>query len=266
MSGSEQLQACEDFWETDMGAWFPGQRVVFRGKDLFEYGEHVSWTKLVFYGISGREFDQRELKMLESMMIFGSSFPDPRLWNNRVAALAGTARSTATLAIAAANAVTEAKVFGHRPILKAYDYLAQGVKATEQGECAEEFVFSWMKKERCVPGFGRPVVEVDERVGPLMKVARDLGFDDGLHVKFAFKTEEILSSSRYKLGMNAAALVSALAADMGVGMRNFYMFSWLSFVGGMFPCYVDALQKPQGSFFPLSCNRISYKGQGRRNW
>ena len=266
MPGSNPLKEYENSWHTKMGAWFPGERVVYRGKELLSDFSDKSWTSLVFYGISGREFSADELKMLESMMIYGSSFPDPRLWNNRIAALAGTARSTATLGIAAANAVTEAKVFGHRPILKAYDFLAQGVESIQQGVNTQEFVFAWMKKERCVPGFGRPVVEIDERIPPLLKVAESLGFANGDHVRFAFETEKILINSRYKLGMNAAALVSALAADMGVSMRDFYMFSWLSFLGGMFPCYVDALEKPEGSFFPFSCERISYKGQGRRTW
>ena len=37
-----------------------------------------------------------------------TSYPDARIWNNRVAALAGSARSTGNLGVSAALAVSEA--------------------------------------------------------------------------------------------------------------------------------------------------------------
>ena len=51
-----------------------------------------------------------------------TSYPDARLWNNRVAALAGTARSTGTLGIAAALAVSEAKIYGGAHNLRAANF------------------------------------------------------------------------------------------------------------------------------------------------
>ncbi|MDM3872103.1 hypothetical protein QSV34_12175 [Porticoccus sp. W117] len=262
----EELKKYEDRWETSVGACIPGERVIFRGKDLFTDAYDLGWVGLLFYGISGREFSKPELEMLEAMMVISGSFPDPRIWNNRISALAGTARSTASLGFSAATAVTEAQIYGHGAVIKAFEFIEAGTKATANGANLEEFTLSWMKKARRVPGFGRPITDVDERLGPLLAVAKKLSLDGGPHLAFALSVESFLKNSRYKQGMNAAGLVCALAADMNVSMRDFYMFSWLSFLGGIFPCYTDATEKPEGSFFPLSCKKINYVGKGRRTW
>ena len=58
MQGPKTLLECEDHWVTDLGAWFPGERVVFRGKDLFQELGDSSWMGLLLYGITGREFNR----------------------------------------------------------------------------------------------------------------------------------------------------------------------------------------------------------------
>jgi len=266
VSNPEFLLQYIDRLETNKGAWFPGERVVFRGKDLFTEVSKLGWLGILFHGVSERNFSASELEMLECMMMMGGSFPDPRLWNNRVAALAGSARSTTTLAIASGNAVTEAKVYGHQPIFKACVFVLEGFKEYEGGKSLEEIVYSKMKKDRCVPGYGRPITDIDERIEPVLNTAKKLGFADGKYLKFAFEVEEFLKNSRYKIGMNAAALFAAFSADLGLTPREFYMFSCLSFSGGMFPSYVDAIEKPEGSFFPLTCDRLTYNGQSKRIW
>ncbi|MGS2724552.1 hypothetical protein ACVBEJ_12485 [Porticoccus sp. GXU_MW_L64] len=262
----DRLKRFEDYWETTMGACFPGERVVLRGKDLFDEAYESGWLSLLLYGITGKEFNETDLEMMEAMIALCGSYPDPRIWNNRVSALTGTSRSTASLGFAAAAAVTEAQIYGHGAVLKATEFLEEGVKRVEDDNKIAEFSLSWMKKERRIPGFGRPITDIDERIEPLLRIAKRLGVDKKPHVVFALKVESYLKNSRYKQGMNAAGLVCALAADMGVTMRDFYMISWLSFLGGFFPCYIDAVNKPEGAFFPLSCKRINYVGKGRRTW
>ena len=94
MRGPEKLLENENHWETRMGGWFPGERVVYRGQDLHVDLKDMSWMELYVYGITGRRFDEKQLKILNAIWA-NTSYPEPRLWNNRVAALAGTARSTA---------------------------------------------------------------------------------------------------------------------------------------------------------------------------
>lgn len=264
--GPVYLSQCENNWETDVGAWFPGEAVIYRGKDLFSEVSDLGWLGMLLYGITGRVFSETQVQLIEKIMIMASSFPDPRLWNNRVAALAGTARSTHTLGISAANAISETKVFGHRPSIKVMDFLFRVDEFCAQGGDIKEFVFTELKINRKISGYGRPLANKDERIEPLLKSAQKLNAADGRFTSLVFEVEGILSTSKYRMKANVAALAAGLLADQGVSVREFYHISWLSFLGGMFPCYQDAADKTQGSFFPISCQGLKYKGNERRTW
>jgi len=249
-----------------MGAWFPGERVVFRGKDLFRELRDVNWMTLLLYGITGRMLDEKQVRLFEGFWRICTSYPDPRLWNNRIAALAGTARSTAALAIGAATAVSEASIYGRRPDIRAIDFLFRAQQQLDRGTDLEELVSLEMRQYRGIAGYGRPIIRDDERIGPLMALAEELGFSAGPYVKLAFAVEKALLRGRWRLHMNVLALGAALAADQGLSRQEFYQFLVLCFSAGMFPCYADALSKPEGSFFPLRCERLKYRGIARRRW
>jgi hypothetical protein len=266
VQGPKYLIESEDHWVTNMGAWFPGERVIFRGKDLFHELNDLSWMGLLLYGITGRIFNKKQIRLFEGIWTLCTSYPDPRLWNNRVAALAGTARSTATLAISAANAASEASIYGYRPILQVSDFLFRIQQCLEKGDELEELVQAELKKYKIIPGYGRPITRKDERIEPLMALAKKLGFSKGPYVKLAFDVEKILLDGRWRLHMNIASVMAALAADQGLSCREYYHYAILSFSAGMLPCYIEALEKTEGTFFPLNCDRIQYEGKPRRAW
>ncbi|HFD13290.1 MAG TPA: hypothetical protein ENJ32_12610, partial [Crenotrichaceae bacterium] len=133
MKGPQTLLDAENNWQTDLGAWFPGERVVLRGKDLFHELGDYSWMGLLLYGITGREFNEKQIRLFEGMWTISTSYPDPRLWNNRVAALAGTTRSTSVLGISAATAVSEASIYGRRPDIRTIDFLYRAKKQLSSG-------------------------------------------------------------------------------------------------------------------------------------
>src|SRR5882724_1198831 len=122
MKGPQLLFDHQDRLATRMGGWFPGQRVVFRGKDLHVDLKDIDWLDLYVYGITGRRFTKEQIRVLHAIWTF-TSYPDPRLWNNRVAAAAGSARSTGHLAISGAIAVSEASIYGGKPVIRAIDFL-----------------------------------------------------------------------------------------------------------------------------------------------
>lgn len=266
MRGPKTLLEHEDRWVTNMGAWFPGERVVFRGKDLFHDLRNLSWMSLLLYGITGRFLKERQVRLLEGLWTLCISYPEPRLWNNRVATLAGTVRSTATLAISSANGVSEATIYGHRPIIRAIDFLLRTKQRIDEGADLEGLIETELITYRTIAGYGRPVTRTDERIGPLMGLARELGFSDGPHVALAFQIERILLEGRWRLNMNIAALAAALAADQELSPSEYYAFLVLGFSGGMFPCFMDAIGKPEGTFFPLRCSRLKYEGVNCRTW
>lgn len=116
-----------------------------------------------------------------------------------------------------------------------------------------------------MPGFGRPVTSRDERVKPLLQAAKELGFASGCYLNLVFEIEQLLKKNRYKLNANIAIYCSALFSDLGYTPSESYMIAVLAFSAGMIPCYMDALEKPEGCLFPLDCTTIKYNGQEKRS-
>ncbi len=267
MRGPELLFEYEDNWITNMGMFFPDQgRVVFRGRDLLKDLSCMPWMGLFLHGITGRIFDEKQIRLFEGIWVICTSYPDPRLWNNRVAALAGTARSTAALAMGASTAVSEASIYGRRPDIRAIDFLYKTQRQLDQGVDLKALIKAEYRKHRTIPGYGRPLRGKDERIEPLMALARNLGFADGIHVKLAFSIEKALLEGRWRSSMNIAALCAALAADQVLSPRQFYHYSLFSFSIGMLASHIDTASKPEGAFFPLRCDRIHYAGRNQRSW
>jgi citrate synthase len=282
MRGPKQLFESEDRWVTSMGAWFPGERVVLRGQDLFHDLKDLSWMALLLYGITGRILDERQGRLFEGIWVLSTSFPESRLWNNRVAALAGTSRSTGTLGVSAAIAVSEAIIYGHKPLMAAMDFLLHIKNRLDNGADLYQLLNEELDKAKAsnrgrpgsgenrqvamIPGYGRPLTHKDERIQPLMQLAKELRYADGPVVKLAFQVEQALLQSGRNLYMNVAALMAALAADQRLTPRQFYYYVILCFTAGIIPCAIDASIQPAGTFFPLRCNRIQYEGNPRRLW
>ena len=250
---------------TRAGAFFPGERVVFRGHDLHKLLEDMDWLELYLFGITGRRFTSQEVKVVQALWSY-TSYPDARIWNNRVAALAGNARSTGTLAVAAAQAVSEAMIYGRGIDVRASEFLTRAKILVDGGADLKELVRTEVKSKRNIAGYGRPLVAQDERIAPVMSLIREKGLDNGAHLKLAFEVEKILLEGRWRMRMNYAALAAALCADMGMSPVEYYFASFMAFIAGMPPCYLDALKKPEGSLFPLPCRMISYEGVEIRRW
>jgi len=265
MSGPGILEEHVGKLVTSAGAAFPGERVVFRGHDLHSSLKDLDWLELYLFGITGRRFTKRQMKVLHALWTY-SSYPDARIWNNRVAALAGTARSTGVLGIAAALAVSEARLYGWGAVLRVSVFLTRTKIQVETGANLDELVRSELKNQRGIAGYGRPLVSADERINPMMALMREQGLDGGPHLKLAFDVENILLEGRWRLRMNYAALSAAIAADFGLSPQESYFFGVGGFFGGMPPCFLDAVEKPELQLFPLPCRMLSYEGVPRRSW
>ncbi len=266
MKGPTALISAEDRWETRMGKSFPGERVVYRGKDLFRDLRDLSWMQLYLYGITGRLFTEQQAKLFEGMWTLCTSYPDPRLWNNRIGSLAGTQRSTGTLALSAAIAVSEASIYGRRPDIRAIDFLIRAKSKLDRGIELRTAVAEELEKYRVIYGYGRPIINKDERIIPLLSLAKELNLADGPYVQLAFAVEEVLLQGRWRMRMNVAALLAGLTADQGLSAHEFYLFLVPCFTAGVLPCFIEASERPEGTFLPLPCKRIRYTGAPPRNW
>ncbi len=248
-----------------MGAAVAHDPVMFRNRNLHRDFCKSSWFEVYLFGITGRIFSDRELRVLNAMWIF-TSYPDPRIWNNRIAALAGTVRSTGALALGAAIAISEAEIYGGKPIFRAVNVLQNARKWVESDNHLDDFLTRELKEHRKIPGFGRPKAVGDERIQPLLGLLEATGYQSGVHIDLAFAIEKSLRDGRWRFRMNYAGLVAAVCADLGFSAQEAYLYSIAGFLAGFLPCYIDAIEHPLGSFFPMRCARINYEGPEPRSW
>ncbi len=265
MKGPNRLIKSEGRWRTRMGKCFPGERVIFRGKDLHEELGNNTWLSLYVFAVTGRELPPDVVRLIELMWL-QTNYPDPRIWNNRVASLAGTTRSTGALGISAALAVSEATIYGRRADLRAYGFLTNARKRFEIGESVASIVSSEIRTRRGLPGFGRPIVSNDERIEHMMHILEEYQQDRFPTVRLAFNIEQVSKESRYRLRLNYAGLTAAICADIGLSAREYYLMAYPVFLAGMIPCYLDSEEQPAGTFFPIACNHLEYSGPPIRKW
>lgn len=266
MKSPTALLSVEDHWETHMGLSFAGERAVYRGKDLFNDLKQWSWMQVYLYGITGRTFTEEQSKLFETMWIFGTSYPDPRIWNNRIGSLAGTARSTGILGLSAALAVSEANIYGGGPNIRSINFFLRAKKSLDEGKGLTKIVEEELKKNRNIYGYGRPIVNADERLEPMLRRAEELSLANGPHTQIALKVEKILLEGRWRMRMNITGLCAALSADQGLSEREHFMFTAPCFTAGIVPCFIEAHERQEGTFLPIRCNRIQYEGITRRKW
>lgn len=265
MNGPQMLQAAAGRLKTRMGLFFPGSHVVFRGHDLHAELKDLDWIELYVFGITGRRFGADQLRLMHALWTY-TSYPDARIWNNRVAGLAGSARSTGNLGMAAALAISEAHIYGRGNEMQAISFFLATRRALDAGDDLAGCIAREMANHRRIAGYGRPLVNADERIAPIMALAASLGLGDGAHIRLAFAVEKFLLDSGRKLRMNYGAIVSAFGADLGLSPREFYLFMFPSFLAGMAPCFIEAADKPEGSLFPARCEDIDYTGAAPRSW
>lgn len=264
MSAPHLLRDSANRLASRAGKAFVGSRAVFLGHDLHADLRHADWMALYLLSITGRRFDERQLRLLHAMWVC-TSYPDARLWNNRVAALAGSARSTPALGLSAALGMSEATVYGGHPCVRAIDFLSGAQRRVAAGEPLAAIVQQELAQRR-IYGYGRPIHSTDERLPWLLGIAGELGLDGGPHLALAHEVERLLVVRDARLKMNYAALTAGLAADLGLSVTEFHHFQVPMLLAGMTPCFIEAAERPAGSLFPLSCEHIAYEGVARRRW
>jgi len=261
MNGPEALVNSADRMNTRVGQAFVGTRAVFRGHDLHADLRHLDWMALFALGITGRHHSEPQIRLLHALWVC-TSYPDARIWNNRTAALAGSARSTPGLGIAAALAMSEATIYGGHPYVSSIDFL---IRARQQGGPLSAFVEAELAKGR-IYGYGRPIASIDERLPWVLGIAQELQLDGGPHLRIALEVEQLLVARNPRLRMNYAALMSALCADLGFSPTEMHHFQVPVFLAGMSPCFIEAAERAPGTVFPMSCAHIAYEGPAQRRW
>ncbi len=263
--GPDLLQENVGVLKSRMGTFFPGSHVIFRGHDLHKDLKDMDWMEIFVFGITGRRFSKEQIRLMQSIWTY-TSYPDVRLWNNRVAALAGSTRSTGTLGMAAALAVSEASIYGRGSDMRAIDFLIRTRRQMDEGGDLEQSIHQELELYRSISGYGRPLVNADERIQPILSLAKNLGLDQGPYLRLALAVEKILLAGRWRMKMNYAGVAAPLIADIGFSPREYYLFLFPAFLGGMPPGFIEASDRPEGTLYPIPCTDILYEGESKRSW
>lgn len=264
MNGPEMLKQHEGVLTTAVGAAYVGDHVIFRGHDLHKDLHDLPWHELCALGITGRRLDPRWLNIVQ-FAITTTSYPDARIWNNRVVALTGTTRSTSTLAFSAGQAVSEATIYGRQNEYRGLSFFLTIGKLLDSGLTLQQSLDEYQRTQGRFPGYGRPLATEDERIPPTMTRMAQQGVS-GRYTDLAHEIDALLVATGKPLKLNMGGFVSAVGADAGFTPSEFIMFLYHAFLGGMHPCYVEAIQKPIGALFPVQCDNIKYEGVTPRKW
>ncbi len=260
----KRLLETEKRWVTRKGKAFLSERVVVHGKDLHKELGDYQWIHLYLYAILGRDPGENVAKLFNAYWI-SSSYPDASIWPNHVAALAGTVRSTASLSLMAGLSISEASIYGRRPEVRALDFFYRAADYLDNGGTLSDFVQKEKSAGRTLYGYGRPLASTDERIPYMLAKAKEFGLDGGRHLQIALDVHRYLNE-KYGYSMNVAAVHAGLAADVGLTCQEYQLFLSPGFVTGMAPCYQDARDRPEGSFFPVRCSNVVYHGPAKRAW
>lgn len=261
------LESYEGPLKTEMGGAFPGERTIFRGQDLHTDLADLDSTELFVFGITGQRFPMETIKILNAIQV-STSYPDARLWNNRVVALAGSTRSTGALGIAGGVAASEAIVFGHQSVFAAMDFICRAMQAINDGIALPDIVRKELQQHKYIRGYGRPVAtsEIDERITFMTSLMKNLNVPTGKHLQLAFSIEQTLFEMGRPLRLNAAVVCPCIILDFGFSLVQAYMFLVPVFTLGMYPVFLEALERPSGATFPLRCSKIKYDGPDAQAW
>ncbi|MDC0664282.1 hypothetical protein [Marinobacter sp. SS21] len=259
-----RLLDTESHWLTNRGKAFLTERVVMHGRDLHKQLGNYEWLHLYLFSILGRDPGEQVYRLLNYYYV-ATSFPDPSIWPNHVTALAGSVRTTPSLALMAGLSISEASIYGRRPEVRALDFFYRAGRWCDEGKSLTEFVELEKSQGRIIYGYGRPLASADERISHTLEKAKEWGFSDGRFLNMALDVYEYLRTT-YGYSMNIAAIDAALAADVGLNAEEYQLFMTPIFLAGMTPCFLDAAEKPEGAFFPMRCTSICYGGPAKREW
>lgn len=249
------------------GGWRVGRDVVVHGRGLFdELLGHVSYFQLLVLNITGRLPERRLADWLEGTFMC-LSWPDARIWCNQIATYAGSLRATPAAAAGAGILASESRLYGPGTVRAATEFIVEAQRAVAAGAAPADVIREFRRRQRtqALPGFGRPVAKGDERVVAMKRLAQQLGFATGSHVRLADAIERELVESCGE-SMNLAGYIMAFLSDQGFTAAEIHALYSVCVEAGLLACYQEARAAPAEAFLPLRVDDIEYTGPPPRAW
>lgn len=245
-----------------IGGWIGGGTVYCHGENLLtdRLGKYSYMQNLVFI-LTGRKIDEKLAAWMDAGFL-GLSYPDPRIWCNQIAALAGTGKSSVVAATCAGVLATDSSMYGATPLRSGSEFIQAALKKKQTGMSAEEIVADEIRKSMGrvnIMGYARPVALSEERVVAMEQYAKVQGMERGEHLQLAFDIEAILLRDHGER-MNFNGYMSAFVSDQGFTPEQALNVCAMVAATGVTACYVDNADRPAEAFMPLRCDDIDYQG------
>lgn len=262
-------------WETyrgvirsHKGGWRIGHSVQSHGYSLLDelVGE-VSLMQVMIMNATGRLPERRLADWFEARQIC-LSWPDPRIWCNQIGALGGNLRASVAAATAAGIMASDSRSYGGpRTSVEGVRFIKHAMQLHQSGMSAGEIVEDASQRRNGKPGlmgYARPIAKGDERIPAMQRVTRQLGFHEGEHMQLAYAIDAVMQAD-YSEGMNINGYASAFFADQGLLDYEVGRISAVLVASGVTACYVDSVERPVESFYPLHCVDVDYTGPALRS-
>lgn len=198
------------------------------------------------------------------------SWPDSRIWCNQNGSLIGSTKGSPVAGIAAGILSADSRMYGPGSITGGAEFIVRAMEWYKQGMEPLDIIKKELSTKHTKPGikavivgYARPIATGDERVEAMEKVTTELGFQEGEHLKLAFKIHTTLAE-HYQENMNYVGYVTAFLTDQGFTPTEIYRIysTWVH--SGVHACYAEANDDVAGGFLPLTCEDIEYTGVAPR--
>jgi len=248
-----------------------GEWIIGGGSTLHSYNiqqdlvQNASWMQCMLLSVTGKLYPTNIATFVEALFVV-TGYPDPRLWCNRVGALAGSSQCSAAASIATSISSAEGMVYGGQAIYKSSIFLqkAHSQLFDNGGDALSLFVDDYLSQKKTIFGFGRPLTNTEERIHPIIEKALSLGLNEGRYCLVAKNIESYLQARSKNIILNFGGYIAAWLLDLGFKSVQIYHIQTLLFYNGMVPCYIEAFENEPGTFLPIACEDILYEGVEER--
>lgn len=250
------------------GGWRIGRGIESHGYNLIDdlVGHHT-YMQIVVLNATGRMPSRNLAEWMEAAHVC-LSWPDARIWCNRIGALGGSANAGPIPTVSGGLMAQDSTAYGSRTLVGGLKFISKALKTINSRKISvEEFVEEEVRKSGGKPflmGFARPIAKGDERVNALDRVASNLEFEHGSHLKLAFQIEKELSC-RFDETMNINGYVSAFMCDRGYTASEASRLFAVVVASGITACYVDNIDNGPGMFAPIRTADVIFEGKSSRS-
>jgi hypothetical protein len=252
--------------KTALGQWLGGRDVQVRGRWLLaELLQELSVTQLSVFNITGRLISPALATWLEKTVFF-TSYPDPRIWCNHLGAMAGNGGASPAAAAALGTLAADSRAYGSKLQYLTVRTLQDLYNRRHGGEDWPQALahMPWRNGAPDLPGFARPGRVPDERLEPMRRITRELGFAPGPYLQFVADLSAYLIE-HHQRDMNAAAYACAFLMDQGFSADEVYRLRTSDVLSGVLACYSEWRSAPEDGFLPLRCDDVGYTGPPPRS-